>query len=257
MLTPNARERVGYPTQKPLVLLERIIQASSNHGDVVLDPFCGCATACIAAEKHGREWMGIDLSEKAAELVLVRADREIGGLFRLTHRKAPDFPKRTDQGKLPPYRTHKLATLFVIASCSPAMPAGKTAEAWGFDFRIDPTAEVRERLGWNYIWAIRFAAQRWEQIVYSGHEAKGFVDMSKAKPFALEYSGHEIEVWRPQTYIGWTDILVVVVIDDEIQEAGPATATRSDTPLRLFSPTPTATNIPSFIFPFRIMSSIT
>ena len=50
-----AKERVGYPTQKPLALLERIIKASSNEGDVVLDPFCGCATACVAADKLGRK----------------------------------------------------------------------------------------------------------------------------------------------------------------------------------------------------------
>ena len=53
----QARERIGYPTQKPLALLERIIKASSNEGDVVLDPFCGCATACVAAENLGRRWM--------------------------------------------------------------------------------------------------------------------------------------------------------------------------------------------------------
>ena len=107
---------VGYPTQKPLALLDRIIRASSNAGDTVLDPFCGCATACIAAERLEREWVGIDLSEKAAELVLIRADRELGSgiahgrtLFGLAHRT--DIPKRTDQGKLPPYKTHK-QTLF-------------------------------------------------------------------------------------------------------------------------------------------------
>ena len=50
----QAKERLGYPTQKPLALLERIIKASSNPGDVVLDPFCGCATACVAAEELGR-----------------------------------------------------------------------------------------------------------------------------------------------------------------------------------------------------------
>ena len=60
----NKRERVGYPTQKPLALLERIIKASSNEGDVVLDPFCGCATACVAAENLGRRWIGIDISPK-------------------------------------------------------------------------------------------------------------------------------------------------------------------------------------------------
>ena len=58
----QAKERVGYPTQKPLALLERIIRASSNEGDVVLDPFAGCATACVAAERLRRQWVGIDLS---------------------------------------------------------------------------------------------------------------------------------------------------------------------------------------------------
>ena len=52
-INPRAKERIGYPTQKPLVLLDRIIRASSNEGDVVLDPFCGCATACVAAERLG------------------------------------------------------------------------------------------------------------------------------------------------------------------------------------------------------------
>ena len=57
-----AKERIGYPTQKPLALLDRIIKASSNPGDVVLDPFAGCATACVSAETLERQWIGIDLS---------------------------------------------------------------------------------------------------------------------------------------------------------------------------------------------------
>ena len=65
-------ERTGYPTQKPLALLERIIQASSQPGDVVLDPFCGCATACVAAERLGRRWIGIDLSPLAVNLIKQR-----------------------------------------------------------------------------------------------------------------------------------------------------------------------------------------
>ena len=62
-----SKERVGYPTQKPLVLLKRIIKASSSEEDVVLDPFCGCATTCVAAEDLKRRWAGIDISPKAAE----------------------------------------------------------------------------------------------------------------------------------------------------------------------------------------------
>ena len=71
------KERVGYPTQKPLALLNRIIKASSNAGDVVLDPFCGCATTCIAAEGLQRQWIGIDLSPKAVELVMMRLDLDL------------------------------------------------------------------------------------------------------------------------------------------------------------------------------------
>ena len=74
----NQRERVGYPTQKPIALLERIIKASSNEGDVVLDPFCGCATTCIAAERLNRQWIGIDLSALAVQLVERRARNELG-----------------------------------------------------------------------------------------------------------------------------------------------------------------------------------
>ena len=73
----RARERTGYPTQKPLALLERIIAASSDPGDLVLDPFCGCATACIAAERLGREWIGIDLAPQAAQILQDRARREL------------------------------------------------------------------------------------------------------------------------------------------------------------------------------------
>lgn len=65
----TSTERLGYPTQKPVALLERIISASSNEGDVVLDPFCGCGTAIHAAQKLGREWIGIDVTHLAISLI--------------------------------------------------------------------------------------------------------------------------------------------------------------------------------------------
>lgn len=70
-------EYTGWKTQKPVALLEQIIKASSNPGDLVLDPFCGCATACIAAEKLGREWIGIDKLPQAAKVLTDRARREL------------------------------------------------------------------------------------------------------------------------------------------------------------------------------------
>ena len=76
-INSQARERTGWRTQKPVALLERVIKASSNPGDLVLDPFCGCATACIASEKLEREWIGIDIVPQAAQVLSERAKREL------------------------------------------------------------------------------------------------------------------------------------------------------------------------------------
>ena len=102
----NQREKTGYPTQKPLALYGRIIEASSNKGDVVLDPFCGCATTLIAAENLKRKWIGIDIWDKAHKVVMERLKEEC-------HLAGPDG-KRDDliyvEGKItytdtPPTRT--------------------------------------------------------------------------------------------------------------------------------------------------------
>lgn len=83
-LNSKARERIGYPTQKPLALLERIIEASSNPGDTVLDPFCGCGTAVDAAQKLGRRWIGIDIAREALKVIDKRmADNHPGVHFNV------------------------------------------------------------------------------------------------------------------------------------------------------------------------------
>lgn len=74
----NARERLGYPTQKPEALLERIIKASSNEGDIVLDAFCGCGTALVVAEREKRRWIGIDISPTACRVMAKRLKDECG-----------------------------------------------------------------------------------------------------------------------------------------------------------------------------------
>ena len=122
-LGAHARERTRYPTQKPLALYERIIRASSNRGDVVLDPFCGCATTPVAAERLGRQWVGMDIWEMAYDKVASRL-REYGILvdrpeldgavnengmmrfneYRLTlidnKDKGEEFPARTDDNEV-------------------------------------------------------------------------------------------------------------------------------------------------------------
>ena len=102
----GGNERLGYPTQKPLALLERIIKASSLEGDLVFDPFCGCATTLVAADRLRRKWVGVDVSEKAAELVVQRIKRDQPGLLREVHHLTI-LPRRTDLGKLPNYKSHK------------------------------------------------------------------------------------------------------------------------------------------------------
>lgn len=79
-LSAQADERLGYPTQKPVALLERIIAASSNEGDVVLDPFCGCGTAVHAAQKLGRKWIGIDITHLAITLIEKRMRSAFPGI---------------------------------------------------------------------------------------------------------------------------------------------------------------------------------
>ena len=98
-------ERTGYPTQKPIALLERIIKASSSPGDVVFDPFCGCATTLVAADRLQRSWMGIDISPRAAELVVTRIEDDQGLFQEIIARD--DHPQRTDMSDIPPARTHK------------------------------------------------------------------------------------------------------------------------------------------------------
>ena len=102
-LRGNQSEATSYPTQKPLKLLKRVIQASSNEGDIVFDPFCGCATTCVAAEELNRNWIGIDISPIAGKLVVNRIKGL--GLFSqdIIHRK--DIPQRTDLGKIPKYNS--------------------------------------------------------------------------------------------------------------------------------------------------------
>lgn len=79
-INSQAKERLGYPTQKPLALLERIINASSNPDDIVLDPFCGCGTAVHAAHKLGRRWIGIDITYLAIGLIRRRMQDAFPGI---------------------------------------------------------------------------------------------------------------------------------------------------------------------------------
>jgi DNA modification methylase len=90
-INPRALERLGYPTQKPIELLERIINASTRKDDVVLDPFCGCGTAVHAAEKLGRRWIGIDITHLAISLIEKRLRDAFPGIVYEVHGTPEDY----------------------------------------------------------------------------------------------------------------------------------------------------------------------
>ena len=135
-LSKSAKETTGYPTQKPLALLERIIKASSNEGDMVLDPFCGCATTCIAAEKSDREWIGIDVSSKAYDLVKERLDKEVArpdelqGFGEEVH-LTTKLPTRTDIGAA----VGEIKHVYIISH-----------QKWPGEYKVGIAKDVKERL---------------------------------------------------------------------------------------------------------------
>ena len=105
ILNANDPERTGYPTQKPLALLKRIIMASSNEGDIVMDPFCGCATTCVAAQQLGRRWIGIDIEKQPVKILIERLSDD-AGLFK-DFTATDQVPKRTDLKEVLPSESIK------------------------------------------------------------------------------------------------------------------------------------------------------
>ena len=114
-LSANAQERLGYPTQKPLALLERIILSSSNEGDVVLDPFCGCGTAVHAAQKLGRQWIGIDVTHLAISLIEKRLRDAFPGIQFEVHGTPRDLASAEDLAQRDKYQFQWWAVSMVDA----------------------------------------------------------------------------------------------------------------------------------------------
>ncbi|MBC6399744.1 MAG: GIY-YIG nuclease family protein [Ekhidna sp.] len=136
ILNSQAKERLGYPTQKPLALLERIIRASSSEDDMVLDPFCGCATTCVAAERLKRKWIGIDVSVKAYELVKERLGKEVENRGTLFYEKLVRFntdpPTRNDKDA---YFTNK-KYVYIISH-----------PQYEGEYKVGIASDVKSRLG--------------------------------------------------------------------------------------------------------------
>jgi site-specific DNA-methyltransferase (adenine-specific) len=115
-LNSQAQERLGYPTQKPVALLERILSASSNPDDVVLDPFCGCGTTVHAAQKLGRQWMGIDVTHLAIGLIEKRLREAFPDVQFATHGVPQDIDGARDLARRGQYHEFEKWALSLIAA---------------------------------------------------------------------------------------------------------------------------------------------
>lgn len=143
-LNSQAQERIGYPTQKPLALLERIIKASSNENDVVLDAFCGCGTALVAAQTLKRQWIGIDISPTACRVMAKRLRDDCGlredeALWKAGHgfivRDLPWSPEQLR--RIPPFEFENWAVIALGG-----IPNKTRTGDMGIDGRIYPISAI-------------------------------------------------------------------------------------------------------------------
>jgi DNA modification methylase len=150
-LSPSSRERLGYPTQKPLELLERIIRASSNENDIVLDAFCGCGTALVAAQTLKRQWIGIDISPTACRVMAKRLRKDCAlhedeALWKAGRgfivRDLPWTEERLH--KIPPFEFENWAVIALGG-----IPNKAKVGDMGIDGRIFPVSAVPARRGVN------------------------------------------------------------------------------------------------------------
>jgi len=132
-----SQESQGYPTQKPLELLERIIQTSTNEGDLVLDAFCGCGTALVAAEQLGRQWIGIDVSPTACRVMADRL-RKVCKLREGQDFVVRDLPRSEEQlHGMPPFEFENWAVIALGG-----IPNKVQVGDMGIDGRIYPVSAV-------------------------------------------------------------------------------------------------------------------
>lgn len=139
-LQAASNESLGYPTQKPITLLERIINASSNKGDMVLDAFCGCGTTLVAAQKLGRKWIGIDISPTACRVMSQR----MWDIFKLEEKKdfyVMDLPHSEDELRvLPPFEFQNWAVIALGG-----IPSKAKSGDFGIDGKLYPIEQERRK----------------------------------------------------------------------------------------------------------------
>src|SRR5436309_4129449 len=155
-INSQALERLGYPTQKPLALLERIVRASSNENDIVLDAFCGCGTALVAAQKLKRQWIGIDISPTSCRVMAKRLKKDCGlkeeeALWRIGRGfVVRDLPKTEEElRKYPPFEFENWAVVALGGIPNKAQVVDMDIDGRIFPVGAMPAARSRETPEWN------------------------------------------------------------------------------------------------------------
>ncbi|MGA7088738.1 MAG: DNA methyltransferase [Candidatus Dormiibacterota bacterium] len=165
-LSARSRERLGYPTQKPLALLERLIAASSNEGDIVLDPFCGCGTTLVSAHRLGREWIGIDISPTACDLMKRRLLGPEAGATNVTLEGMPQSLE--DLKDLKPFEFQNWIIVRISGHQSDRKSGDMGIDGWTF-FLHDPVqVKQSESVG-------RPVVDSFETAITRANKKRGFV----------------------------------------------------------------------------------
>jgi DNA modification methylase len=165
-LQASSAERLGYPTQKPEALLERIIQTSSDKGDVVLDPFCGCGTTVAVAERLRRQWIGIDISPTAVSLMKRRLVKQTGGVVGV---KLVGMPVDEAQlRKLKPFEFQNWVMQRLNGTASARMTGDMGID--GFSFMVHDPIQVKqsEHVGRNVV-------DNFETAIERAGKTKGYI----------------------------------------------------------------------------------
>jgi DNA modification methylase len=168
---PIGTERLGYPTQKPEALLERIIKASSNEGDLVLDAFCGCGTALVVAQKLGRRWIGIDISPSAISLIKRRLNK-IG--VSESDIDITGMPQRVeDLKKFKPYEFQYWAINEMHGTPSPRKAADMGIDGFSFIEHHPIQVKQSESIGRNVVDNFETALRRYYK--HKIKDMKGYI----------------------------------------------------------------------------------
>jgi DNA modification methylase len=215
-LNRKDRERVGYPTQKPEGVLERIIRASSQKGDVVLDPFCGCGTTVAVAQRLGREWLGIDISPTAVGIMKERLAKQGASV------KLEGLPlTEPDLRRLGHYEFQNWAVQQVYGTPSPRLVADGGIDGYSFMYQEPIQVKQMDRVDRPVIDQFQAAIDRTGK------------DVGYVIAFGFTRGAYE-EAARVKRTKGWSIVLVTV---RELLEAR-ETMTRPAMPLRASQPTP-------------------